>query len=316
MKKTLLAVVGPTATGKTEVGVELAHRINGEVVSADSMLVYKGMDIGTAKPTEEERRGIPHHMIDVALPYQEYSVARYQKEAAETISKIHDRGKIPILVGGTGLYVRAVIDEYEFDCPKADEKLRLELQRAAEENGKEWLHQQLAAVDPEAAQKIHKNNVRRVIRALEVYKLTGKPISSMQVATYRSNSKYQTAIFGLTMPREILYNRIEQRVDKMIEKGLITEVKMLLENGVKISATSMQGLGYKEIAAYLNGEISLEKAIELIKRDTRRFAKRQFTWFKKDPRIHWIDVHKYDSIPKVVDKIIKIWQEKNSTSSN
>ncbi|MBM7854141.1 tRNA dimethylallyltransferase [Desulfohalotomaculum tongense] len=309
MKKPLLAIVGPTAIGKTEVGVQLALRLNGEVVSADSMLVYKGMDIGTAKPTIEERRGVPHHMIDVVMPWEEYNVALYQREAERIIAGIHNRGKLPLLVGGTGLYVRAVLDEYHFDSPKEDQKLRQELQNAAREKGNLWLHRQLAAVDPAAAENIHPNNVRRVIRALEVYKLTGKPFSGMQKAGYQSNSKYQIKIFGLTMPRELLYRRIEQRVEKMLEMGLVEEVKSLIQQGVKRSHTSMQGLGYKEIASYLAGEISLDRAAELIKRDTRRFAKRQFTWFKRDPRIYWIDMHNYDSISKVVSKIINAWQE-------
>ncbi|MTI79487.1 MAG: tRNA (adenosine(37)-N6)-dimethylallyltransferase MiaA [Firmicutes bacterium] len=314
MKKPILAIVGPTATGKTAVGVQLALHLNGEIVSTDSMLVYKGMDIGTAKPTTEERQGVPHHMIDVVMPNEDYSVAKYQQEAERVVATIHNSGKLPILVGGTGLYLRAVVDKYNFESPMTDENLRHQLQILSQEKGKDWLHHQLAEVDPEAAEKIHQNNVRRVIRALEVYKLTGKRFSSLQKADYQPNIKYNTLIVGLTMPREILYQRIEKRVDKMLEMGLVSEVDKLLQQGVNPTATSMQGLGYKEIAAYLKGELSLDKAVELIKRDTRRFAKRQFTWFKRDPRIHWIDLHKYNNTEKVVDKIIRIRQEKFSSS--
>ncbi len=312
-KKPLLAIVGPTATGKTAVGVQLALKLKGEVVSADSMLVYQGMDIGTAKPTKDEMQGVPHHMIDIVKPDEDYSVARYQKEAEQVIASLHQKNKLPILVGGTGLYIRAVIDEYDFAAPGEDGELRKTLYQQAQLKGNEWLHSKLAEVDPPAAEKIHPNNVRRVIRALEVYKLTGRRISSMQRASYRTNAKYQLAIFGLTMQRNLLYRRIEQRVDQMIAAGLVEEVKSLLDKGIKRSMTAMQGLGYKEIAAYLAGEISLEEAIELIKRDTRRFAKRQITWFKRDPRIHWLDVHNYDNITKLSEEIIALMQEKFSS---
>ncbi|MEG6615637.1 tRNA (adenosine(37)-N6)-dimethylallyltransferase MiaA [Peptococcaceae bacterium 1198_IL3148] len=315
MKKTLIAIVGPTATGKTAVGVELALRLNGEVVSADSMLVYKSMDIGTAKPTPQEQRGVPHHLIDIISPLEEYNVAKYQQHAEEAIHKIHTKNRLPIIVGGTGLYIRSIIDEYNFDIPGEDVEFRLHLQRQAAEKGGVWLHNQLVQVDPVAAENIHPNNIRRVIRALEVYKLTGKPFSSMQCASYQSKAKYQVSIFGLTMPREMLYRRIEQRVDNMLAAGLIDEVKMLLRQGINRSSTAMQGLGYKEIVAYLAGETTLEAAIELLKRDTRRFAKRQLTWFRRDPRIHWIDMHNYDSTAQVTNEIINLLQEKISVAS-
>ncbi len=311
-KKPLIAVVGPTASGKTDVGVQLALKLDGEVVSADSMLVYQGMDIGTAKPTEEEMQGVPHHMIDVVAPDEEYSVARYQDEAGQVIAQIHDKDKLPILVGGTGLYVRAVVDEYHFDAPGENSELREMLLKQAQQNGKQWLHDQLAKVDPLAAKKIHPNNVRRVIRALEVYQLTGKRISDMQRANYQ-NARYHLALFGLRMQRDKLYHRIDQRVDKMIKQGLVDEVKTLISRGINRSMTAMQALGYKEIAAYLDGEITLNQAIDLIKRDTRRFAKRQLTWFKRDPRIHWVDVHNYDNTSKLAEEIICHWQEKFSS---
>lgn len=315
MKKPLIAIVGPTATGKTAIGVELALKLNGEVVSADSMLVYKHMDIGTAKPTLEEQQGVIHHLIDVISPDEEYNVAKYQKDAEEAIRAIHNKGKLPIIVGGTGLYIRSIIDEYNFESPGEDASLRLDLQNRANEKGTIWLYQQLVKVDPVAAANIHPNNVRRVIRALEVYKLTGKPFSSMQQASYQSNAKYQVFIIGLTMPREILYRRIELRVDKMLGAGLVKEVKNLLAMGLKRTTTAMQGLGYKEIAAYLTGEITLDMATELLKRDTRRFAKRQLTWFGRDPRIHWLDMHNYDNTAQVTTEIINLMQENISTMS-
>ncbi|MCL0062647.1 tRNA (adenosine(37)-N6)-dimethylallyltransferase MiaA [Peptococcaceae bacterium] len=304
MKKPLLAVVGPTASGKTSLGVELALKLNGEVVSADSMLVYRYMDIGTAKPTAEERKGVPHHLIDIKIPWEEYNVAQYQKDAKKAILDIYKREKLPILVGGTGLYIRAVTDKYNFNMPGEDKELRTLLQKQALQKGKDWLYKKLCKVDPKAAAKIHPNNVRRVIRVLEVYILTGRRISDMQNASY--NSEYDLMLFSLSMPREVLYERIEKRVDIMIERGLVEEVRKLLNMGVPRSSTSMQGLGYKEIAAYLYGEISLERAIELIKRNTRRFAKRQLTWFRRDPRIYWVLLKDVKANTK---EIIEKWKE-------
>lgn len=314
MKKPLIAIVGPTATGKTEVGVELALRLNGEIVSADSMLVYKGMDIGTAKPTIEERRGVPHHLIDMIMPYEEFNVAIYQRETEKVIEEIYNRNKLPIIVGGTGLYVRSVIDDYNFNTPSRDKQLRQYLKEMELKRGKIWLHQQLEEIDPAAAKKIHPNNVRRVVRALEICKLTGKRFSDLQQANYQ-NTKYDAAIFGLIYPREVLYQRINLRVDKMIATGLVEEVKSLIQTGIKRSNTAMQGLGYKEIAAYLDGESSLEEAVELLKRGTRRLAKRQMTWFRRDPRINWLDRHDID-MSQVIKEIINFWQEKHFAMSN
>ena len=308
-----MAIVGPTATGKTDVGVQVALRINGEIVSADSMLVYKGMDIGTAKPSNKECLGITHHMIDIVAPQEEYSVARYQNEAELLISDIHRRNKLPILVGGTGLYIRAITDEYEFSSPGEDKVFRLNMEQKVSEKGVPWLYQKLESVDPDAAKTIHPNNIRRVIRALEVYELTGKRFSTLQKASYNSRLEYHVKIYGLMFPREILYNRINKRVDIMIKSGLIDEVKKLLQQGVKRQSTAMQGIGYKEIASYIYGEISLEQAVELIKRDTRRYAKRQLTWFRRDPRIQWIDMNSYDNPEEVAEEIIKKQKENIST---
>jgi len=305
LKKPLLAIVGPTASGKTSLGVELALKLNGEVVSADSMLVYKYMDIGTAKPTLEEQKGIAHHLIDIKMPWESYSAAQYQKDAKSAIEDIHKRNKLPILVGGTGLYIRSVVDKYNFDVPGEDKEIRKYLHKQVEERGKEWLYKKLCEIDPKAAEKIHPNNVRRVIRALEVYEITSCRISDMQNACYKSD--YNLIMFGISVPRDVLYSRIEKRVDSMIEMGLFAEVKKLLEMGVSRSATSMQGLGYKEIAAYLCGEISLQRSIELIKRNTRRFAKRQITWFRRDERIYWI---KLKDIEINTKNIIRRWKER------
>lgn len=310
VKKPLLVIVGPTASGKTEVAVELGLQLNGEVVSADSMLVYKGMDIGTAKPTLKERQGVAHHLIDVVEPDDYFSVAQYQQLAETVISDIHKRNKLPIIVGGTGLYVRAVMDHYNFDTPGEDKELRQQLMELSIDRGKLWLHQELNNVDPVAAEQIHPNNVRRVIRALEVYQLTGMRFSDMKQADYQTNAKYNAAIFGLNHERDLLYERINKRVDLMVTAGLVEEVSALLDKGFKRSATSMQGLGYKEIAAHLDGELSLHAAIELLKRDTRRYAKRQFTWFRRDPRIHWIDRHNHN-ITQIIKDITDLWQEKH-----
>lgn len=314
MKKPLLVLVGPTASGKTELSVELALQLNGEVVSADSMLIYKGMNIGTAKPTLAERKNIPHHLIDIIEPWEEFSVAQYQPRAEQAIADIHQRNKLPILVGGTGLYVRAIIDNYNFDVPGGDQQLRQHLMQLKYQLGNQWLHRQLAKVDPVAAEKIHHNNVRRVIRALEVYQLTGRRFSDTNQVSYRTNAKYNTAMFGINYPKEVLDQRINKRVDAMLAAGLVDEVKHLIKHGLKRSSTAMQGLGYKEIAAYIDTETSLDDAVELLKRDTRRYAKRQFSWFKRDPRIHWIDGHKCSpSIFK--DKIINSLQEKHFNMS-
>lgn len=285
----LVVICGPTATGKTETGILVARELGGEVVSADSMMVYRGMDIGTAKPTREERQGVPHHLIDIVDPDAAFSVALYQELAEKRIADIHARGRLPLLVGGTGLYIRAVVDRYRF-VAAPDPALRRRLAEEARAAGPDALHARLAAVDPVAAARIHPHNVRRVIRALEVYYRTGEPISRFQDLDGYTAAKYRLWMFGLTMEREQLYRRIEERVDRMIEAGLVEEVRRLLERGYSRGLTSMQALGYKEIAAYLQGEVTLEEAVRLIKRNTRRFAKRQLTWFRRDPRIKWLDV--------------------------
>ncbi len=300
--KPLIVMVGPTATGKTDLSIEVAKKVRGEIISADSMLVYRGMDIGTAKPTLAERQGIPHHLIDIVNPDQEYSVASYQRAAESLIDAIIDRGNLPMLVGGTGLYVRSVIDHYDFTQAPRDEKLRQELLREAEHLGPLAMHNKLAEVDRETADRLHPNDLRRVIRALEVYIQTSNPISQYQYSQQMQSPKYNLQMFGLTMERQLLYQRIEQRVDLMVQKGLVEEVAALLKKYGRF-ATAMQGLGYKEIVAYLKGEISLDQAIELLKRNTRRFAKRQITWFRADKRIQWIELNQSTNKKKISDEI-------------
>lgn len=285
----LLAIVGPTATGKTDVSVIAAQRLGAEIISADSMLVYRHMDIGTAKPAMEERGGVVHHMIDVVDPDDDYSVALYSKQAEDILIDIAKRGKLPLLVGGTGLYVKAVVDGYSFSGAGIDHELRRRLQRECETLGREALHKRLGQVDPESASRLHVNDVKRVIRALEVYYLTGQTISA--ASGRRDQERKGLLIFGLVMDRRKLYARIEKRVDRMIERGLVDEVRRLLEKGYSEKLSSMQGLGYKEIILYLRGIISLEEAVDLLKKRTRNFAKRQLTWFRKDERIRWIDVN-------------------------
>lgn len=299
----LVIIVGPTAVGKTAVSIQLAKKIAGEIISGDSMQVYRFMNIGTAKPTDREKEGILHYMIDLLDPDEEFSVALFQDKVTGYIADILDRGKMPILVGGTGLYVRSVIDHYDFSPAGINQDLRHELFQQAETYGNPYLHKALREVDPATAERLHPNDIRRIIRALEVYRQTGRTISSFQ---YRDNElppKYRLGYFGLTMDRTNLYRRIEQRVDQMVSGGLIEEVSSLVERGYSPDLTSMQGLGYKEITGYLQGQYSLDEAIELLKRNTRRFAKRQLTWFRRDSRIKWLTVENYHSSSELANEI-------------
>jgi len=302
----LVVITGPTATGKSEVGVLVAGKVGGEIVSADSMLVYRGMDIGTAKPTSSQMRNIPHHLIDIVGPDQEYNVALFQKQARVIIADIMRRNKIPVLVGGTGLYIRAVIDDYDFSGSEGNESYRKALHKEAMEHGPELLHKRLSEVDPRAASKLHPKDVRRVIRALEVYKFTGKPISSYHTIAQSSQPIYNLLMFGLTMDREMLYRKIERRVDSMIAAGLVEEVQGLLNRGFSPELSSMRGLGYKEIVAYLTGRLSLDQAVDILKRNTRRFAKRQMTWFRRDERIRWFHVDRCGGLDVIVQEITRM----------
>lgn len=286
-KRPLIVLSGPTAAGKTKLSVALAKAIGGEVISADSMQVYKHMDIGSAKIKPEEMKGVPHHLIDVLEPEEEFNVVVFQKLCKEAMEGIYERGNIPILTGGTGFYIQAVLYDIDFTENDGDTSYREQLEELAKERGCEYLHQMLAGVDPDSAEVIHPNNVKRVIRALEFAHQTHAPISAHNKEQRRRESRYASCYFVLTDDREKLYEGIDRRVDKMMEEGLLEEVAALQERGCTRSMVSMQGLGYKELLAYLDGEISLEEAVYRIKRDTRHFAKRQLTWFKREKEVIW-----------------------------
>lgn len=289
-KNKLIAIVGPTAVGKTSLAIALAQKLETQIVSGDSMLVYRGMDIGTAKPAAAERKGVAHHLIDIVEPGEEFSATRFKELAEEKIAAINNTGKIPILAGGTGLYVKSLIEGYKFNATPGDEAFRKEIEAIAAARGKKYVHAMLEKIDPETARRLHVNDFRRVVRALEVSRMGGETIS--QDRHGGGQLAYDAIVLGLTMDRARLYERINRRVDEMIEAGLIDEVKELLMRGAPIDCQAMQGIGYKEIAAYLRGESNLNAAVDLVKQSTRRFAKRQLTWFKKMPYIKWYDTEK------------------------
>lgn len=282
MMNPLIILAGPTAVGKTELSLKLAQRLEAEIISADSMQVYKRMDIGTAKPSREEQEAIPHHLIDLVEPDQDFSVADYQKSFEQTVATIYAKGKLPLLTGGTGLYIRACIQGYNLEPGEPLPDLRMELKEQAKQYGSNYIHQRLAKVDPVAAAKIHPNDLRRVIRALEVFQITGMPISQLQ-QKMSAKSKYNIIYLFLNRERDELYRRIELRAERMISEGLVEEVLSLLENGFSPQLKPMQSLGYKQICSYLQGVVSLETAVTSIKQETRRYAKRQLTWFRKEP---------------------------------
>lgn len=286
MKKIPLVVVaGATASGKTSLAIKLAKEFDGEVVSADSMQIYKYMDIGTAKPTKEEMEGIPHHLIDIVTPDVNFSVAEYAKLAHEAIFDITSRGKLPILTGGTGLYINSVVNDVEFEEAEQNEELRAELEALAQEQGAESLHRMLQEIDPVSAGKIHANNIKRVIRAIEVFKTTGERLSEHNEKSKEIISRYQPVMMEILWDREKLYERIDKRVDIMIEQGLEKETKKLYEMGYTKDLTSMQGIGYKEMFQYFDGVWTFDEAVDKIKQYSRNYAKRQNTWFKRDDRI-------------------------------
>lgn len=298
----LIVIVGPTAVGKTAVAVELVSKIGGEIISADSMAVYVGMDVGTAKPTLEEQSRARFHLIDVVDPSEAFNVGEYQRLARKAIDDVLKRNPPAILVGGSGLYVRAAVDGLDLDIPAGSEELRKDLHNQAHKYGNEYLHSRLQELDPDSAAQIHPNNIKRVIRAIEICKLSGAPASELHDKTRQG---YDCArLFGLTMNRQRLYERIENRVDMMIAAGLIEEVAGLLSRGIGPQMLSMQGVGYKEIAGFLRGEHTEQEAIQLLKRNTRRFAKRQYTWFVRDERIRWLEVDDMTA-EKVSELIIK-----------
>ena len=288
-KRPLIILAGPTAAGKTDLSVQLARRTGGEIISADSMQVYRHMDIGSAKITPEEMNGIPHYLVDVLEPEEEFNVVRFQQMAKDAADKIRAKGKIPLVVGGTGFYIQALLYDIDFTENDGDDTYRKELEETAAVHGGEYLHNLLKEADPQAAEQIHPNNVKRIIRALEFHRQTGGKISEHNEREREKESPYNYAYFVLTDERGRLYERIDRRVDQMMEEGLLEEVRFLKERGVRRDSTAMQGLGYKELYAYLDGAYPLEEAVRIIKRDTRHFAKRQLTWFKREKDVIWAD---------------------------
>ncbi len=301
MKSELFCLLGPTAVGKTEIAIQLAQHLNAEIISVDSRQIYRQMDIGTAKPTPEEQQAARHHLIDCADISQPFSAADYQSLADAAIADIQNRGKRILLVGGAGLYFRVIVDGL-FEGPGADTALREQLEREADQLGVEALHERLRACDPVSAERIHPNNVVRVIRALEVYELTGVPMSKHQQQWQQDNQRYPFTAFCLTMPRALLYQRIEQRVDVMLANGLVAEVESLLAAGYTRDSAALRSFGYRELIAYLDGKCTYLEAVAQLKQNTRRFAKRQLTWFRKDTRIEWID---RNAIPDVVAHLLE-----------
>lgn len=315
MKKPLLVLSGPTAVGKTALSISLAKAVGGEIVTADSMQVYRHMDIGSAKILPREMEGVPHHLIDVLDPEEEFHIVRFQEMAKSAMEGIYERGKIPILTGGTGFYIQAITRDIDFTSTHGDESYRRELERLAREQGAEALHRMLSQVDEASAKEIHANNVKRVIRALEFYHENGTPISRHNQEQKAKESPYNLAYFVLNDERSRLYERIDARVDKMVEDGLVEEVRRLQAMGCHRGMVSMQGLGYKEILDYLDGVYSLEEAIRILKRDTRHFAKRQLTWFKREPDVIWI--HKQEFAYRedaILEAMLAICREKQILS--
>ena len=315
MKKPLIILTGPTAVGKTKLSIRLAKQVNGEIISADSMQVYKYMDIGSAKIKPEEMQGVSHHLVDVFYPNEEFHVVKFKEYALKAMEDIYQRGRIPILTGGTGFYIQAVLYDIDFTENGSDNSYRKELESLAVKWGNLHLHQLLEQVDPVSAGQIHANNVKRVIRALEYYKETGEPISLHNEKERSKESPYAFAYFVLNDRRDRLYSKIDARVDEMIQNGLVDEVKFLREKGYTKDMVSMQGLGYKEILSYLDGELSLSEAIYILKRDTRHFAKRQLTWFKREKDVSWIDKEaaNYDD-EKILESMTNILYEKGILS--
>ena len=285
----MIILAGPTAVGKTAASILLAKAVGGEIISADSMQVYRHMDIGSAKIRPEEMEGVPHYLVDVLEPEEDFNVVRFQQMAKAAAEEIYSRGRIPIAAGGTGFYIQALLYDINFTENDGDSSFRRELEKTAEEKGGEYLHALLQEADPEAALQIHPHNIKRMIRALEFHHQTGGKISEHNETEREKESPYNFAYFVLTDDRSRLYDRIDRRVDLMMEEGLLDEVRFLKERGVRRDSTAMQGLGYKELYAFLDGEYPLEEAVRIIKRDTRHFAKRQLTWFKRERDVIWAD---------------------------
>ena len=311
MRETIIAIVGPTAVGKTELSIEIAKRFNGEVISGDSMQVYKGMDIGTAKISSEEMQGVPHHLLDIKEPDEAYSAADFKVHVQRLVKEISDKGRLPIIVGGSGLYIQAALFDYNFPDIKRDEELTEQLEKQAQEEGIEEIYERLQQVDPKQAEKIHPNNHRRVIRALEIYETTGKPKSEWELEQ-TVETPYNVIFIGLEMDRTELYEQINHRVDFMLEKGLLDEVKSLYNHGFK-DTQAMRAIGYKEFIPYLEGKQTLEEAVEQLKQNSRRYAKRQYTWFRNKLAIDWYAVSpssRQEKFKMIFDKLAGILKMK------
>ncbi len=309
-KKPLIILTGPTAVGKTDLSIALAKAVRGSVISADSMQVYKYMDIGSAKITPEQMQGIPHYLVDCLEPSEDFNVVNFQRLAKKALSEIYGAGRLPIVTGGTGFYIQALLRDINFtDCDE-DISYRQELETLAGKKGSGVLHEMLGEVDPASAKAIHPNNTKRIIRALEFYHKTGIRISEHNERERLKEAAYNSAYFVLNLPRPLLYKRIDQRVDSMMEAGLVEEVKGLLERGCTRDMVAMQGLGYKEIIDYLKGNCTLEQAVYIIKRDTRHFAKRQLTWFARERDVIWIEKEQFSSADVLLDYMLNILREK------
>lgn len=304
MKDNLFILIGPTAIGKTSLSIELAKRMDGEIISADSMQIYKYMDIGSAKVSKEEMQGIQHHLIDIILPDEEFTVSDYKDRAITLIKDINGRHKLPMVVGGTGLYINSLVYKLNFTEVPPHNETRTKLELLGEKHGNEYLHEMLEKIDIESAERISVNDRKRIIRAIEIFEITGKTMTEFNKDFRQPIEDYNLVMVGLNMDREKLYNRINYRVDIMVEEGLIEEVKKLLEMGYDRKLVSMQGIGYKEIIMYLEGNISLDESIEKIKQGSRNYAKRQLTWFRRDNRIKWIDVDKFNNLQDLSQYII------------
>ncbi|MCA1053618.1 tRNA (adenosine(37)-N6)-dimethylallyltransferase MiaA [Rossellomorea aquimaris] len=313
-KQKVIVLIGPTAVGKTNTSIQLAKRFDAEIISGDSMQIYRGMDIGTAKIKEEEMQGVPHHLIDIKDPEDSFSTAEFQKLVREKISDIHSRGRIPMIVGGTGLYIQSVLYDYQFTDAPGNPEYRSILEKQVKDDGIEPLYEQLKRIDPEAAGNIHPNNVRRVIRALEIFHSSGKTMTDYQ-EKQTHDLLYDAAIIGLSMDRQTLYDRINKRVDLMIEEGLLDEVKTLFDKGVK-DVQSVQAIGYKEMYQYLEGNVSLERASEQLKQNSRRYAKRQLTWFRNKMDVTWFDLTDVNNQGKIINEISEFIAGKLQLKSN
>lgn len=309
-KKPLIILSGPTAVGKTSLSIGLAKAVGGEIVSADSMQVYRHMDIGTAKIRPDQMQGVPHHLIDILEPEEDFNVLRFQALAKKAMEGIYERGHIPILTGGTGFYIQSILYDIDFKEEADGSQLRKELEEIAKEQGGEYLYSLLLKEDPKSAAVIHKNNVKKVIRALEFFRLSGESIALHNEKERQKEAAYRHAYFVLHMNREELYKRIEQRVDQMLEDGLLAEVEELKKRGLHRGMVSMSGLGYKEILSYLDGEQSLASAVSQLKRDTRHFAKRQLTWFRRERDVIWLDKDAYPSEDAILEQMLRILKEK------